>query len=251
MKCVQSWAWRVVLAGWMVAASGCARKAAEHRVRVPEAQYVEIAMATPRLAESLLFYQGLGFVLIKQTDRPQPSARLTDGVVVIDVMEGVFASPQLHYYKPRPGPEGQEAAVADPSGVTMVVYHFPVPAKIAGFDAVSTSKMGRFSELSIGTGDLKASMKYWEKMGFKVATSSEVPYPWAVMSDGSITVGLQKKGESAGAGLTYSAADMAGRIAALKKAGYRFSNETMNAEGKVGFATLTGPGGERIYLVEE
>jgi catechol 2,3-dioxygenase-like lactoylglutathione lyase family enzyme len=82
----------------------------------------------------------------------------------------------------------------------------------------SPSPLGRYAHISIGTRNMGANRQFYETLGFKVTAQDNYPWPWIMLSDGSVNIQLNDDGMSY-FGLNYFDADMAERVAAFKKRG--------------------------------
>jgi predicted enzyme related to lactoylglutathione lyase len=257
---------------------GCAAKEKKSMVEKeppkaePLAKYVEIAISlrepNGNVAEVRRFYEKLGFVAIEEGGPPVPFVVLSDGVIHLRLDECEFATPRLDYYTadaPKQVARLQELGISvstemacarktnvtnfsDPNGQQLALIqrdHAPVagPRK-------STSLCGNFGEFSIHTNDRDASLEWYRKLGFEV-TKFEKPYPWAILRDGNILIGLHQSTEFTKTTLTYFSKDSAQRIEKLKAMGLKFTNEQKNQSGKVANAVLEAPDGQMFFVFEE
>jgi hypothetical protein len=111
------------------------------------------------------------------------------------------------------------------------------PDKIPG-------QIGAFGEYSQCVADLKTSVAYWEKLGFKHQGIQQVPYPWTVMTDGILVVGLHQTTDFSGTAVTYFAPDMGKRIEALKAKGIVVEEFGMGPSNVI----VTAPEGTKLFL---
>ena len=121
-------------------------------------------------------------------------------------------------------------------------------------------RCGKFGEFSVPVQEFDQSAAFWGQLGFEKLHESQEPYPWGILSDGLMVLGLhQTSSYSHGNGshmsfdtptLTYFAPDMGDRIAELRAEGFGFSVELSNEEGRVITAVLKTPGGEPVFLVQ-
>ena len=102
---------------------------------------------------------------------------------------------------------------------------------------------GLFGELAHPVKDLGKSLAWWELLGFRALSTFTSPYPWAIISDGLSIVGLHQSDHFSYPAITYFAADMPVKIAALKKAG--LSGFTKKGPGE---EVLTTPEDQHIFL---
>ena len=108
---------------------------------------------------------------------------------------------------------------------------------------------GRFHELSLATGDIRASVEFYERLGFsQTATSDIYPHPYGVLTDGRIHLGLHQR-RAASPTLTFvrpGVADCLGEFAALgiELTLRRLGEDVFN---EIGFE---GPHGECVRVIE-
>ena len=115
--------------------------------------------------------------------------------------------------------------------------------------------LGRFLELSIQTPDIRASLDFYERLGFTAAEVGEAwPHPYAVVTDGRVYVGLHQAPQSqisnlADTALTFVRPDLLASLDELERLGVdfefrRLGNDQFN---EVGWCD---PSGNLIRLVE-
>jgi catechol 2,3-dioxygenase-like lactoylglutathione lyase family enzyme len=109
--------------------------------------------------------------------------------------------------------------------------------------------LGRFHEFSVPTPDIRASVEFYEQLGFSQAAVREVwPHPYAALTDGRIVIGLHQSA-SREVALTFVHQDVASRCAALERLGLKLAYQRTGAEAfhEIG---LTDPDGQRITVLE-
>jgi hypothetical protein len=203
------------------------------------------------------------------SNAPLPWQLMTDGCVNIHLYESMFASPALHYFSSvmddtlvhlrRLGlnPELQRSKdgtrrqhnFLDPNDVSIMLMHYndtQMPKPVG----VSHAMLGTFGELSVNTDDLKSSLLFWDKLGFRQTLKSEKPYSWTVLTDGAITLGLHQTATLSAPALTYFAADVAERIEHLKQNSIALTHELHNDLGALEGAILSAPDGQLIVLLQ-
>ena len=238
---------------------------------------VQIALGVPDVSASQAFYQRLGFQVLGEGDTPWPWAQLTDGQnLVLLNQDGKRYSGLLYISSDAPALitqlEGQgiplvakqegagqlrQAIFTDPDGLPVGLLH-QATSDAPRPDGQPISKLGKFGELSHRVQDFEASRQFWSSLGFKTLHASDQPYPWGILSDGLVVLGLhQRTPEAEAAGenfeftgptLTYFDGAMKDHIAALKAEGFTFSQEIPDPDGTVGNAILSTPEGGRIFL---
>jgi catechol 2,3-dioxygenase-like lactoylglutathione lyase family enzyme len=234
-------------------------------------EVVQITLSTDRIRDSLPFYQTLGFQVVERSQTDPPWVLLTDGVILlllgedpspfqgltyfaadmqarIDAMEAqgmVFADkghgPDIPY----------RAAFFDPNGfrVNLVQY---APGQIFQPDGQSFAKCGTFGELSIPTTNLEETAAFWEQFGFsRAAGVITEPYPWAILSDGLITLGIHQTRRFHERMLTYFDPAMGARLTELRAAGIEFEWEEQDPEGRTIYALAISPEGQGFFFFQE
>lgn len=109
--------------------------------------------------------------------------------------------------------------------------------------------LGRFLEIGIATEDIRASVEFYESLGFTQAQTGDTwPHPYGVLTDGRVYIGLHRSRLDSPA-LTFVRADVAAHAAALEQLGVTFS--TINIGGEV-FNELAfrDPAGQPVRLLE-
>ena len=272
--------WVLVLL--VVAICGCAKNSSVIVQQAPTAEtlttfpplasYVQIAISLREdvggLSAVRPFYEKLGFLPIEEGGEPVPYVVYTDGVIHLRVDECQFPSPRLDYYTSDAPKQIQrlldldlqistEKACArkvnvtnfiDPNNQQLAIIqrdHAPVSES-----RQSRSLLGNFGEFSIHTSNLNESLQWYRKLGFAGRTFDK-PYPWAILTDGHMVIGLHQSNEFTRTTLTYFSKDSVERIEKLKTLGFTFTNEQKNAAGKVANAMLTAPDGQTIFVFEE
>jgi predicted enzyme related to lactoylglutathione lyase len=110
-------------------------------------------------------------------------------------------------------------------------------------------KLGYGFEIVVTVPDLKQSLQFYEKIGYKQL--SDVPAPTqsdALLTDGMILVNL-RVGSAWKGGLTYFAENVAEKVDGFERLGVSF-DEKHRTGGKITGATLTDPSGLQIDLIE-
>lgn len=111
------------------------------------------------------------------------------------------------------------------------------------------SMLGRFLEISLHTPDIQASLEFYESLGFEQASVSETwPYPYAVVTDGRLFIGLHGAYIRSPA-LTFVLPDLARSIEALRAGGIAFDQERLGND-VFNQASFTDPAGICISVIE-
>ncbi len=78
---------------------------------------------------------------------------------------------------------------------------------------------GRFLEIGLGTGDIRASVEFYERLGFTQAQTGDLwPHPYGVLTDGRLYLGLHQQALASPA-LTFVCQGVAARAAELERRG--------------------------------
>jgi hypothetical protein len=109
--------------------------------------------------------------------------------------------------------------------------------------------LGRFLEISIYTPEIRESLEFYERLGFVQAPVGETwPYPYAVVTDGRLFIGLHGAVVRSPA-LTFVLPELARGIAALRHREIVFDQERIGNE-VFNQATFTDPAGQCVNLLE-
>ena len=89
-------------------------------------------------------------------------------------------------------------------------------------------KLGKHSQITIGTKDVQKSYALYEKLGFRKIGESDKPYPWIQITDDSTLILLSGDGMEY-MGLTYFEKGMQDKVAQMEKEGVKFIQKTEQA----------------------
>ena len=106
---------------------------------------------------------------------------------------------------------------------------------------------GRFHELSIATADIRASIDFYESLGFWQAPTGDAwPHPYGVVTDGRVVLGLHEAPEFSA--LTFIHPDLAAVAASLDAAGVTLSLRQTDPEvfNRIEFSD---PAGQKIRML--
>lgn len=231
--------------------------------------YAHISISVQHLRDSILFYEKLGFRKLWESTDPYPWILMTDGSVNLHLYEWFFPSPALHYFsshmqdtvlellrlgirpEPQKSRDGKRVQhnFLDPNELTIMLMHFDDSAmpKPNGF---SESKLGVFGELSIDTQELGSSIAFWQKLDYAVTLRGEKPYPWAILTDGEMTLGLHQTDAFKSPALTYYTDTVAERVHSLRASNITPLQPLRDEHGAVAGAILTAPDGQLFFLLE-
>ena len=102
--------------------------------------------------------------------------------------------------------------------------------------------LGRFHEVSIETADIRASVEFYERLGFsQAATGDTWTHPYGVLTDGRIHVGLHER-HFPSPTLTFVHAEIASYAATLEARGIQLDLRKTGEEvfNEIGFRDPAG-----------
>ena len=109
--------------------------------------------------------------------------------------------------------------------------------------------LGRFLEISVHTPVIQESLEFYESLGFMQASVSETwPYPYAVVTDGRVFIGLHG-GFVRSPALTFVLPQLAHAVERLRATGVTFGQERFG-EDVFNQAAFEDPSGLCINLIE-
>jgi catechol 2,3-dioxygenase-like lactoylglutathione lyase family enzyme len=109
--------------------------------------------------------------------------------------------------------------------------------------------LGRFLEVGIATPDIRASVEFYERLGFTQAQTGDTwPHPYGVLTDGRLYIGLHQSRLDSPA-LTFVRPGVAGHVTVLERLGAELT--TVRIGGEV-FNELAfrDPAGQAVRLLE-
>jgi len=90
--------------------------------------------------------------------------------------------------------------------------------------------LGRFLEISLQTGDIRASVEFYERLGFTQCETGDVwPHPYGVMTDGRIAIGLHEY-RFPSPSLTFVRPEISRHARDFETAGIRFAFQRLGDE---------------------
>jgi catechol 2,3-dioxygenase-like lactoylglutathione lyase family enzyme len=109
--------------------------------------------------------------------------------------------------------------------------------------------LGQFLEIGIATQDIRASVEFYERLGFTQAHTGDVwPHPYGVLSDGRVCLGLHQARLDSPS-LTFVRPGIATHLAALEGAGAELSRVDVGGE-VFNQAAFRDPAGQPVRLLE-
>ena len=110
--------------------------------------------------------------------------------------------------------------------------------------------IGRFHEISVHAPDVLASITYYERLGFTQVTTGEAwSYPYAVVTDGRLAIGLHQRELLQSPLPAFVLPDLSGKLAALERMGIEIVDRRLGSD-VFNEASLETPGGQVIRLLE-
>jgi hypothetical protein len=220
-----------------------------------------VYVTSPNLDSSVALYEKIGFPKIASNVIPVPWAQVSDGSLLIMMRKDTGSYVGLTYYasdvdkiaaqlekdgimftrKPKEGdqikryyfksPEGLNIMLASnlggftkPKGITMLdMGHEDIKAA----EKYPNKQCGVFGEFSLPVINLDKSIEYWNKLGFEVKTQMVSPYPWAILTDGLMLIGLHQTEDFDFPAVTYFGLDTEKRVQQLREKGIANIKETI------------------------
>jgi len=232
-------------------------------------KFHEISVETADIAESVAFYERLGFTQCGTTDTWQhPYGVMTDGKLFLGLHQFKFPSPTLTYVHAnvaahahaiekhgidiawkRVGDDAfNEIGFLDPSGQTVRVQeaptHFPGER-----DRGESSLCGDFAEFSLPAGEFQPMREFWEPLGFVALDESEAPYLRMSMTSDHIDLAVHRPRTLDVPMLVFAAADMGERIDRLRALGCELSEDLPRGLDPRHSALLEAPEGTTLLLI--
>jgi catechol 2,3-dioxygenase-like lactoylglutathione lyase family enzyme len=232
-------------------------------------KFHEISVETADIAESVAFYERLGFTQVGTTDTwPHPYGVVTDGKIFVGLHQFKFPSPTLTYVHPGVAQQSQviekhgidiawkrvgedafnEIGFLDPSGQPVRVQE--APTHFAGDrDRSETSLCGDFAEFSLPCADFQPLREFWEPLGFVALSETEAPYLRMSMTSDHLDLAVHRPRTLDQAMLVFVAQDMAERIERLRALGQDFSEDLPRGLDPRHSALLAAPEGTALLLI--
>lgn len=110
--------------------------------------------------------------------------------------------------------------------------------------------IGRFLEISVHAPDVLASLEFYEQLGFSQVTTGEAwTYPYAVVSDGRLSIGLHQRELQQSPLLSFVLPDLHEHLDALEGLGIEILDRRLGSD-VFNEATFSTPGGQLVRLLE-
>jgi catechol 2,3-dioxygenase-like lactoylglutathione lyase family enzyme len=233
-------------------------------------RFLEISVRAADVAESLAFYESLGFVQASVGDTwSHPYGVITDGRLHLGLHAREFEAPALTWVQPelasharrlqalgielaieRLGEDAlHEVGFVDPSGQMITLLEartFSPPA----LPPTHATQLGYFEEFGVPTGDLERATAFWDALGFVAFDPVRMPFTKVVAAGRDLNVGLYDV-DLRNPVLTFSDPAMPERIAALRDQGHRFVERLPRGMNPRENALLEAPEGTWLLLTTE
>jgi predicted lactoylglutathione lyase len=206
-------------------------------------RFLELSVHAPDVLASLAFYESLGFTQARTGEAwHHPYAVVTDGRLAIGLHQHEIPSPSLSFVLPellagieqleRLGIEFESRRLGSD---VFNLAEFIAPGGLVvrllearTFSPVSrppgqTSRLGWFEEIALPAEDLPAAVSFWERLGFVAAEQAGDPPVRIGLTSDTLNIALLAAPGLQGLALVFHDPAMAGRIAALKEAGFAFA----------------------------
>ncbi len=110
--------------------------------------------------------------------------------------------------------------------------------------------IGRFLEVSVQAPDVLESLAFYERLGFTQVTTGETwPYPYAVVTDGRLGIGLHQHELAQSPLLAFVLPDLGRHLDALEAAGVALIERRLGSD-VFNEASFEAPGGQLVRLLE-
>ena len=136
----------------------------------------------------------------------------------------------------------------DPNEFCIMLMHYD-DGSMPKPDRIQRSLLGTFGGVSIATDNIKASILFWDKVGFRQCAKSNMPYAWAELTDDIVKIVLHQTGTFSAPAITYYASDVAERIGALHRNKITITHELKTDNTDTKGAILTAPDGQLFFLL--
>ena len=111
------------------------------------------------------------------------------------------------------------------------------------------SVLGRFLEIGIATKDIRASVEFYERLGFTQAQTGDIwPHPYGVLTDGRVYIGLHQSRLDSPA-ITFVRPAVAAHAPSLEHAGVELSTINLGSE-VFNELAFRDPAGHTVRLLE-
>lgn len=230
-------------------------------------RFHEISIGTADIADSVAFYERLGFSQCGTTDTWQhPYGVLTDGKLFLGLHQFKFPSPAISYvhagvaqhahvlekhgielaWKVTGDDAFNEVGFLDPSGQAVRVQE--ATTHFAGETESEGSLCGDFAEFSLPVADFQPMQEFWEPLGFVAMGESDAPYLHMSLTSDHLNLAFHRPRTLDAPVLVFASADMGERIERLRSLGFDFVAELPRGLDPRHNALLRAPEGTTLLL---
>jgi hypothetical protein len=206
----------------------------------PQSRLGDVAcvyITTANLDSSVAVYEKLGFPNIASNGFPVPWAQVSDGSLLIMLRKDATPYIGLTYYA-----ADVEKLVEQLEKDNIVFVKKPAKADLLkryviktpdGFNIVLSNNLGGFQQpagttlLTMKPADFPIADKFWKKLGFKASAEMKQPYPYTILTDGLMIIGLHETMDFTFPAITYFGLNTEKRIQQLKEKGLHNFSEVM------------------------
>ncbi len=232
--------------------------------------YVQIAIGVEDIKAEQEFFEKLGFETEFFMEEPYPFCQMTNGVLNLNLAKDGMIYIGLAYFGPDMNNSYQRVKemgysfmmeqTKDDGSLNFAVFDDPFGNSVAIIDEDPNSmtqpdfrkqcNLGQFGEYTLKTTDLNESMAWYESIGFANLGKFSMPYPWAVMSDGNIVIGLHQTDEAEFdvPSITFFSMNTKEIVAELREKGVEILIPEAYAEFGDNNAIAVSPGGNHVNL---
>jgi catechol 2,3-dioxygenase-like lactoylglutathione lyase family enzyme/predicted enzyme related to lactoylglutathione lyase len=233
-------------------------------------RFLELGIATTDIAESVQFYERLGFSQLITGDAwSHRYGVLSDGRAHLGLHERTMPSPALTFVLPQLASsqprlraakfESELAALGDdslhqlrlrdPAGhaVTLLEARTYSPAA-PGADAESLC--GYFSHLSLPQVDYEAAREFWERAGFVALPEQDQPIAHLPLTSDHLDLGFHRRRTFDAPLLVFECADVTENIARVRERGISLSLRLPGGLDRGRSALIEAPEGTALLLLQ-
>jgi catechol 2,3-dioxygenase-like lactoylglutathione lyase family enzyme len=233
-------------------------------------RFLELGIATADIAESVQFYERLGFSQLITGDAwSHRYGVLSDGRAHLGLHERAMPSPALTFvlpqlassqprlraanFQPELAALGDDSLhqlrLRDPAGhaVTLLEARTYSPAA-AG--ARAQSVCGYFSHLSLPQADYQAAREFWERAGFVALPEEQQPFPHLPLTSDHLDLGFHQRRTFDAPLLVFECADVTKNIARLRELGMALSGQLPRGLDRQRSALIEAPEGTALLLLQ-
>jgi catechol 2,3-dioxygenase-like lactoylglutathione lyase family enzyme len=232
-------------------------------------KFHEISVETADIADSVAFYERLGFSHCGTTDTwPHPYGVMTDGRLFLGLHQFKFPSPVVTYvhagvaqhagaleklgveiaWKRSGDDVFNEFGFLDPSGQPVRLQE--APTHFAGdTEPGETSLCGDFAEYSMPSADFETMRNFWEPLGFVALGETEEPYLRMSMTSDHVDLAVHRPRTLDQPMLVFAAPDMGERLERLRALGLDFADDLPRGLDPRQNGLLRAPEGTALLLI--